>query len=47
MLEWVDKVDGVDDVVAADINSIAHAVETLETDVGAANDLLETALGGV
>ena len=25
--EWIDKVDGVDDVVADDINSIAHAVQ--------------------
>ena len=47
MLNWTDKVDGVDDVLAADINSIAHAVESLETDVGTANELLETALGGV
>ena len=26
MLEWIDKVDGVDDVLAEDINSVAHAV---------------------
>lgn len=30
--KWVDKVDEVDDVVAEDINSIAHAVIALEED---------------
>lgn len=33
MLEWVDKVDGVDDVLAEDINNIANAVIKLEEDV--------------
>lgn len=33
MLEWVNKVDGVDDVLAEDINSIANAVIKLEEDV--------------
>ena len=33
MLEWVDKVDGVDDVLAEDINKIANAVIELEEDV--------------
>lgn len=29
-LNWTDKVDGIDDVIANDINSIAHAVVELE-----------------
>lgn len=33
MLEWVNKVDGVDDVLAEDINNIANAVIKLEEDV--------------
>lgn len=31
--KWIDKIDGVDDVVAEDINSIAQAVISLETEV--------------
>lgn len=30
---WIDKVDGVDDVMAEDINAIAQAVIDLEEDV--------------
>jgi hypothetical protein len=30
MLNWKDKQNGVDDVMAEDINSIAHAVIELE-----------------
>lgn len=30
MLNWKDKQNGVDDVLAEDINSIAHAVMNLE-----------------
>lgn len=33
MLEWTNKVDGVDDVMAADINSIANAVIDTETEL--------------
>lgn len=47
MLNWTDKIDNVDDVLATDINSIAHAVIDLETTVGDANELLEDAMGGV
>lgn len=32
MLDWTDKQNGVDTIDADDINSVAHAVETLETD---------------
>lgn len=32
MLDWTDKQNGVDIIDADDINSVAHAVETLETD---------------
>lgn len=30
MFEWIDKVDGVDDVMADDINSVAHKVRDLD-----------------
>lgn len=33
MLEWKDKVDGVDDVLAEDINSIANELINTQTDV--------------
>ena len=32
MLEWKNKVDGVDDILAEDINNIAHAVMDLVVD---------------
>lgn len=32
MLDWTDKQNGTDYIYADDINSVAHAVETLETD---------------
>lgn len=35
MLDWTDKQNGVDTIDADDINSVAHAVETLETDYAA------------
>lgn len=31
--KWIDKIDGVDDVVAEDINSIAQAVIDLEENI--------------
>jgi hypothetical protein len=40
---WTDKVDGVDDVVAKDINDIAHSVIALEE----TNGDIETALDGI
>ena len=32
MLDWTDKQNGVDNIDADDINSVANAVVTLETD---------------
>ena len=40
---WTDKVDGVDDVVAKDINDIAHSVISLEE----TNGDIDTALDGI
>jgi hypothetical protein len=34
MLKWKDKQDGIDDVLAEDINDIAHSVIELEKEVG-------------
>lgn len=51
---WVDKVDGVDDVMAEDINAIAQAVIDLEENVEVFDSALdelheyaETLKGGV
>lgn len=43
MLEWKDKQDGIDDVLAEDINNIAHAVMDLEEEIGD----IETALDNI
>lgn len=45
-LAWIDKVDGLDDVLAADINSLAGAIISLEELAGTLNDTLESRLGG-
>jgi hypothetical protein len=45
--EWVDKVDGVDDVVAKDINGIAHAVIALEDDRENTIGNIETVLDAI
>jgi hypothetical protein len=43
MGNWTDKVDGVDDVLAEDINSIARAVISIEV----ANGDIDAALDGI
>ena len=40
MLEWIDKQDGVSDVLAEDINEIAHAVQENSSDIEEANSVL-------
>jgi hypothetical protein len=40
---WTDKIDGVDDVLAEDINGIAHAV----IDIEIANGDIDAALDGI
>jgi tetrahydromethanopterin S-methyltransferase subunit B len=44
MFEWTDKVDGVDDILAEDINSIAHQVKKNEEAVGEFETALDTAI---
>lgn len=44
-LTWTDKVDNVDNVVAEDINSIAHAVIQSEIDIGTKADVSTTLAG--
>lgn len=39
---WTDKVDGIDDVLAADINLIANAVIAVEEAIGDSEDALES-----
>lgn len=41
---WVDRVDGVDDVLASDPNEIAHAVIELENEIGDIDAALDAIL---
>lgn len=38
---WSDKANGVDDILAEDINAIAHAVMANETDLEGVEDSLD------
>ena len=40
-MEWTDKRDGIDDIVAADINTVAHGVQANETAIAGKQDALE------
>lgn len=47
MFEWTDKQNGVDDVLAEDINSIAHAVMDLDNEIDNQIGDIETALDSI
>lgn len=47
MLKWEDKQNGVDDVLAEDINSIAHAVMDLDNEIDNQIGDIETALDSI
>jgi hypothetical protein len=37
---WIDKQDGIDDVLAEDINEIAHAVQEISSDIAETSSVL-------
>lgn len=43
MLEWVDKQNGVDDILAEDINMLAHAIKYSENEI----DRLDVQMGNI
>jgi hypothetical protein len=42
--KWTDKIDGVDDVLAEDINDIAHGVIEIEENMGDIDAALDAIL---
>lgn len=43
MLEWVDKQNGVDDILAEDVNMLAHAIKYSENKI----DRLDVQIGNI
>ena len=43
MLEWVDKQNGVDDILAEDVNMLAHAIKYSENKI----DRLDVQMGDI
>ena len=43
MLEWVDKQNGVDDILAEDVNMLAHAIKYSENEI----DRLDVQMGNI
>lgn len=41
LLEWKDKVDGVDDILAEDINAIAHAVIDVQMELEGVEETIQ------
>lgn len=41
LLEWKDKVDGVDDILAEDINAIAHAVIDVQMELEGVEETMQ------
>ena len=41
LLDWKDKVDGVDDILAEDINAIAHAVIDVQMELEGVEETLQ------